>query len=98
FDFGATGPLAHSKLLYRVDTAYEHSEGFRHAGFDRFNVTPAIFWRLSPRDRLDVRITYNQDRYDLDAGIPLQPTPSGGLAIPDIPLTRRFNAPGSFEK
>jgi iron complex outermembrane receptor protein len=92
-EFGATGPLGSERLLYRIDTAYEHSEGFRKAGYDRFNVTPALYWRIGPSDQLDVRITHNQGRYDLDAGIPLV-----NDNIPDIPLDRRFNTPGNFER
>ncbi len=96
-DFGATGPLRTDKLLYRLDVAFERSNGFRGAGYDRFNVTPSVFWRITQQDQLDVRITYDEDRYDLDAGIPLQPTPQG-LVIPAIPLDRRFNTPENFEK
>lgn len=98
FDFGMTGPLGSEKFLYRLDGAFERSDGFRGAGWRRFNLTPAAFWRITPRDQLNLHITYNENRYDLDAGIPLQPQPDGSLAIPSIPVDRRFNAPGSFEK
>ena len=103
-EFGATGPLHGDGLFYRVDTAYLHSDGFRGAGYDRFNVTPSIFWRIRPSDTLDIHITTNIDRYDLDAGIPLLNTPQNAFnpflanIIPDIPLSRRFNTPGNFEK
>lgn len=103
-EFGATGPLRGDGLFYRVDTAYLHSDGFRGAGYDRFNVRPSLFWRIRPADTLDVHITSNIDRYDLDGGIPLLNTPQNAFnpflanTIPDIPLSRRFNTPGNFQK
>ena len=103
-EFGATGPARGDGLLYRVDTAYMHSDGFRGAGYDRFNVTPSLFWRIRANDILDIHITSNIDRYDLDAGIPLLNTvanasnPFKANIIPDIPLSRRFNTPGNFQK
>jgi iron complex outermembrane receptor protein len=64
-EFGATGPLHGDGLFYRVDTAYLHSDGFRQAGYDRFNLTPSIFWRIRPADTLDIHITGNIDQYHL---------------------------------
>jgi iron complex outermembrane receptor protein len=103
-EFGATGPARGDGLLYRIDTAYMHSDGFRGAGYDRFNATPSLFWRIRPSDILNIHVTSNIDRYDLDAGIPLLNTvanasnPFKANIIPDIPLSRRFNTPGNFEK
>jgi iron complex outermembrane receptor protein len=103
-EFGATGPIRGDGLLYRVDTAYIHSDGFRGAGYDRFNVTPSLFWRIRPGDTLDIHVTSNIDRYDLDAGIPLLNTPQNAYnpflanIVPNIPLSRRFNTPGGFQK
>ncbi len=103
-ELGVTGPLGTDRLLGRLDLSYMHSEGFRQAGFDQFNVTPSLYWRISPSDQLNVHITYNQDRYDLDAGIPLLPDASTAnfplqyTTIPDVPLDRRYNIPGTFQK
>lgn len=102
-EFGATGPLRSKNILYRLDTAYLHSEGFRGAGYDRFNITPKIYTRLGPRDRLNFNLNYNLDRFGLDAGIPLLNTPANAgnylLAniVPNIPLDRRFNTPGNYQ-
>ncbi len=103
-EFGATGPARSDRLLYRVDTAYLHSDGFRGAGYDRFNVTPSLFWRIRTGDTLHIHITSNIDRYVLDAGIPVLNTSQNAFnpflanVIPTIPLSRRFNTPGNFQK
>ena len=103
-DLGVTGPLGTDRLLGRLDLSYMHSEGFRKAGFEQFNATPSLYWRISPSDQLNVHITYNQDRYDLDAGIPLLTTaanadfPLRATIIPSVPLETRYNIPGTFQK
>ncbi len=103
-EFGATGPIRSDRLLYRIDTAYSHSGGFRGAGYDRFNVTSSLFWVIRTGDTLDIHITSNIDRYDLDAGIPLLNTSQNAFnpflanIIPTIPLSRRFNTTGNFQK
>jgi hypothetical protein len=68
------GPLgASSDLLYRIDVGFTHSDGFRGAGYDRFDLIPKLFWRITPRDRLRFNVNWNDDHFDLDAGIPLLP-------------------------
>ena len=103
-ELGVTGPMGTGNLLGRLDVAYTHSDGFRQAGYDQFNATPAVYWRISPGDQLNVHVTYNEDRYDLDAGVPLVPDASTAdfplryTTIPNVPLDTRYNAPGNFQK
>jgi len=106
-EFGSTGPLTSSgNLLYRLDVAYMHSDGFRQAGYNRFNLTPKLFWRITPRDRLRFNLSWNDDHFDMDAGIPLLPladplittTPYGFIVPPGININSRYNTPGNFER
>jgi len=103
-ELGVTGPLETSNLLGRLDVSMAHSDGFRQAGYDLFNITPALYWKATPSDQLNIHITYNQDRYDLDSGIPLLPDASNqnfplqATIIPSVPLETRYNVPGNFEK
>jgi iron complex outermembrane receptor protein len=100
-EFGATGPLGSDNLLYRLDAGFLRSDGYRHESYRRFNVSPKLYWRISSRDQLNVHLTYNYDHSDLDAGIPLLTTASDSSfasEVPNIPLDRRFNIPGSFGK
>lgn len=68
---GATGPLIGNRLLYRVDGSYEHSDGWRSAGGDRFNVSPSITWLLGERARVTVHQAFNRDRFNGDGGVPV---------------------------
>ena len=106
FEFGSTGPLgSSSNLLYRIDLGYSHSDGFRGAGYNRFDLAPKLFWRLSSRDRLRFNVNWNDDHFNMDAGIPLFPladplTATGlyGFEIPPhINIENRYNTPGNFE-
>jgi len=105
-EFGSTGPLTSSRdLLYRADVAYIHSDGFRGAGYNRFNFTPQLFWRITPRDLLRFNVNWNDDHFNLDAGIPLLPlanpltatTPYGFIIPPNVSINNRYNTPGNFE-
>ncbi len=103
-EFGSTGPLHGDGLLYRLDTAYMYSTGYREAGYRRFNLTPAVYWRIRPGDTLDFHVTSNFDQYHPDAGIPLLGTVENAAnynaynIVPSVPLSRRYNTPGNFEK
>lgn len=80
-----------------------HSDGWRGAGYNRFNLSPRVYWHIGPHDQLNFNVSYNLDRFDMDAGIPLLGTPQNAFnpflanIIPVIPLSRRFNTPGNFE-
>jgi iron complex outermembrane receptor protein len=101
-EFGATGPLLSDKLQYRADVAYMHSDGFREAGYNKLNLSPKLHWRMGSRNDFSAYLSYNRDRYDMDAGIPLlgmvdNTDNSTSLAIPNVPMTNRYNTPGNFE-
>jgi hypothetical protein len=69
---GATGAVGGSeKFLYRLDSSLEHSDGWRDAGADRFNLSPALTWLMTDTARLTVHQTFNRDRFDGDGGVPL---------------------------
>jgi iron complex outermembrane receptor protein len=98
-ELGATGPLFSDSLNYRLDTAYMHSDGFRGAGYNRFNLSPKISWRITSRDQLRFFVNWNLDHFDGDAGIPLFPGPTGTtpFTFPQVPITNRYNSPANFE-
>jgi iron complex outermembrane receptor protein len=82
-----------SRLLYRLDGAVYLADGWRQAGSNRFNITPALTWLISNRVRVAANESFSRDRFRMDAGIPrtlLQ-------AHPDYPLDRRFNPSTDFE-
>ena len=69
---GATGAVDGSEtFLYRLDSSLEHSDGWRDAGADRFNLSPALTWLMTDTARLTVHQTFNRDRFDGDGGVPL---------------------------
>ena len=107
FEFGSTGPLGSSQnLLYRIDVGFTHSDGFREAGYNRFDLVPKLSWRIRSRDRLRFNVNWNDDHFDMDAGIPLLPlanpltatTPYGFVIPPGININNRYNTPGNFER
>jgi iron complex outermembrane receptor protein len=69
---GATGAIHGSPdFLYRLDSSFEHSDGWRGAGADRFNVSPSLTWVATDRARLTLNQTFVRDRFDGDGGVPL---------------------------
>ncbi|WP_031496764.1 TonB-dependent receptor [Bryobacter aggregatus] len=89
----ATGAiLGRTRLLYRLDTMFENSDGWRGAGAKRFNVSPTFTWLLHDRARLTFFQGYTQDRFKLDAGIP-----NGLYNVPGFDLSSRFNTKQDFE-
>ena len=86
---GATGAVgSNDKLLYRVDSSFEASDGWRDAGADRFNLSPALTWLMTDRARLTLHQTFNRDHFDGDGGVPLN--------IVDLPSYKpelRFSLP-----
>ena len=90
---GATGPIVANKLLYRLDTSFDHADAWRDAGARRFNASPTLTWLMSNTNRITVRQTFNRDTFDGDAGVPV-----GVLDLPGFDLSRRFNTPQDFEK
>jgi len=101
-EFGATGPIKGDKLLYRADIAFDRADGWRQAGWRRFNMTPSISWRMTNRDQLNFTVGYTQDRYKGDSGIPLlrpanEPNPFKSNIFPNVPLNTRYNASTDFQ-
>ncbi len=88
---GLTGPIFNAtRWLYRLDTSFENSDGWRQAGARRFNISPTLTWLISDRARVTVHQAFNRDRFDTDAGIP-----TGALAA-GVPLDFRFNTSQDF--
>lgn len=101
-EFGATGPLKGDRLLYRLDFGFNRADGFRDAGWRRFNITPAVHYRATNRDQLNFYVTYNQDKFDGDAGIPLlrpasEPNIFKVSTIPNVPFSTRYTPPADFQ-
>ena len=86
---GATGAVGGSdKVLYRLDSSFEASDGWRDAGADRFNLSPALTWLMTDRARLTVHQTFNRDRFDGDGGVPLNI-----IDLPSYKPELRFSLP-----
>lgn len=90
---GATGPLVGDKLLYRLDSSYDYTDGWRTAGSRRFNVSPSVTWLMGERARLTVHQTFNKDRFDGDGGLPVSL-----INTPGFDLSHRFSTPQDFGK
>ncbi len=103
-EFGATGPLSRSQnLLYRIDLGFNRADGWRDAGWRRFNVSPAIHWRATSRDQLNFYSILTFDNYDGDAGFPLlraanEANPYRATTIPNVPFSTRFSTPSDFQR
>jgi TonB-dependent siderophore receptor len=86
---GATGAVGNSdKFLYRLDSSLEHSDGWRDAGADRFNISPSLTWLMSGTSRLTIHQTFVRDRFDGDGGVPLNI-----ITLPDFEPDLRFSLP-----
>jgi iron complex outermembrane receptor protein len=101
-EFGATGPVKTDRLLYRLDIGFDRADGWRGAGWNRFNTTPSVNYRLTNKDQLNFVVGYNEERYKGDAGIPLlrpasEPNPFKSTIIPNIPFDTRYNPPADFQ-
>ncbi|MEQ1885813.1 MAG: TonB-dependent receptor [Bryobacteraceae bacterium] len=88
---GATGPLWKNWLLYRVDSSYDHSDGWRGAGADRFNASPSLTWLMSERARVTVHQSFIRDNYKGDGGVAV-----GYTLSPFYDSSRRFSLPNDF--
>ena len=86
---GATGALdTNSRVLYRVDYSFEHSDGWRQAGANRFNLSPSLTWAPDDRTRLTIYQSFNRDSFDGDGGVPLNI-----ITLPSYKPTLRFSLP-----
>jgi TonB-dependent siderophore receptor len=101
-EFGATGPIKTDRILYRLDVGFDRSNGWRDAGWRRFNTTPSVNFRLTNRDQLNFVTSYNEERYDGDAGIPLirpasEPNVFKSTIFPNVSLDTRYTPPTDFQ-
>lgn len=87
---GATGAIT-DRLLYRVDTSFEHNSAWRGAGTDRFNLSPSLTWVINDRSRVTVHESINRDNFKGDGGLPL-----AILSTPNFDLSRRFSTSSDF--
>ncbi len=88
---GATGPLIGNSLLYRADVSFDHSDGWRGAGANRFNASPSVTWLMSERARVTVHQSFNRDNFKGDGGVAVGYTNS-----PGFDPSRRFSLPNDF--
>ena len=87
---GATGAVGGSEQV-PVSTGCQlsrHSDGWRDAGADRFNVSPSLTWLMTDTARLTVHQTFNRDRFDGDGGVPLNI-----IDLPSFKPELRFSLP-----
>ncbi|WP_213804693.1 TonB-dependent receptor [Granulicella sp. dw_53] len=90
---GAAGQFFNQdKLLYRVDSSFENSDGWRGAGARRINASPNLTLLLGNCGQVAVSEQYNHDHFKTDAGIP-----AAILSIPGYNLSTRFDTPQDFE-
>jgi iron complex outermembrane receptor protein len=96
--FGATGRLASEAVLYRLDVGAETKEGYRHNDTTRVQVTPSISWKIADRNQVNLSYTFNRDRFNGDAGIPLVAPGEGRVEdfFPGVPRDRNFRTPIDF--
>ena len=89
-----SGPLTEdSGLFYRLNAAYESSDGFRdfETDVERFFIAPTVAWEISDRTRLTFELEYLDDRRPFDRGIP-----AVGDAVADVPLDTIIGEPDDF--
>jgi iron complex outermembrane receptor protein len=92
--FDISGPLNPDKsLLYRLNAAYETSDGFRDfdQGIERIFIGPSVTWNISDRTDVTFQLSYLDDKRPLDRGIP-----AFGEGIVNIPFSRILGEPNDF--
>jgi iron complex outermembrane receptor protein len=91
-----TGPLNDDRtILYRLNVAYEYSDGFRDFDQDvsRIFVAPSLAFRIGDATTLNLDFTYLQDERPLDRGFL-----AIGRDIIDIPITRFLGEPNDLRE
>jgi iron complex outermembrane receptor protein len=92
----ASGRLATTPLLYRVDAGMDVADNFRHDPWKKFNVTPTVVWQVTRNDRVEARYSLSRNDISGDSGIPLMQQADGTFKIPDVPRDTRYNTPQDF--
>ena len=84
-------------ILYRLDVGLESNDSYRHNNATRIQMSPSVAWRIGTNDQVNVYYTFNRDRFDGDAGIPLLNTDFGSplpeSVFPDVPRDRNYRTP-----
>jgi iron complex outermembrane receptor protein len=91
-----SGPLNSDKtLLYRLNSVYETSDGFRDFNQDvqRFFISPTLKWEIGKATNLTVQFDYLNDERPFDRGFL-----AFGEGILDIPLERILGEPDDVSK
>lgn len=86
-----SGPITEEgNLLYRLNAAYQYSDGFRDFDTDleRFFVSPVLEWQISDRTTLLLDLEYVDDTRPFDRGIP-----AIGDEVADIPFDTVLGEP-----
>ncbi|BAY68246.1 TonB-dependent siderophore receptor [Anabaena sp. FACHB-709] len=91
-----SGPLNSDKtLLYRLNSVYETSDGFRDFNQDvqRFFISPTLKWEIGKATNLTLQFDYLNDERPFDRGFL-----AFGEGIIDTPLERFFGEPDDVRK
>ncbi|QYO62190.1 TonB-dependent siderophore receptor [Leptolyngbya sp. 7M] len=89
-----TGPLTDDRrLLYRLNLAYEYSDGFRdfEQDVDRLFIAPVLTWRLSDATNITFDFTHLRDDRPMDRGLV-----AIGDQVADIPISRILGEPNDI--
>ena len=85
----STGPLAGSKLLYRVNAAWHDSESFREEFFIRRSFfTPVVTWAPTQSTRVVAEVEYMHDVRRTDGGLV-----AVGTRVVDVPRGTYYGMP-----
>jgi iron complex outermembrane receptor protein len=85
---GVGGPIADTRLSYRLDMGMSDDIDFRGARAESAKISGALAWRPNAIHRVLVRGSFSRDRFNTDSGIP---TDAQGKPPSGIALDRRFN-------
>jgi iron complex outermembrane receptor protein len=91
-----SGPLnSDGSVLYRLNAAYEHKEGFRDFDqeFNRLVVAPTVTFKLGSSTDLTVLLEYLDDKQPIDFG-----RIAVGDRVLETPRNRIFGEPDDFNK
>jgi iron complex outermembrane recepter protein len=91
-----SGPINSDKtLLYRLNSVYETSEGFRDFNQDiqRFFISPTLRWEIGQATNLTLQFDYLNDERPFDRGFL-----AFGEGIVDIPVERFLGEPDDVRK
>jgi iron complex outermembrane receptor protein len=90
---GAAGAIT-KKVAYRTDFGISEDTGWRKAGSSRSTAYLALDYNIAKNEQLNFQIGLSKDRYNNDAGIPIDPLTN---AFPiGVKLDNRYNVPQDF--